>query len=268
MNSDIIPERLVNPLNYKIILLIIGGVILFQTSLYVVPESESDNIDLILSGVALVNPISVAIASFVIWTRYRSTKIFGRAYFSLGLAYVTIVAAEITYITYDIILHQDPYPSIADVFFFAMYPFTLIHLILNIRFFKPDALNKDKILLMAIPAGIILTYVMMFGHHMTYEEKIPVEYTSFEYYFGLMFIAASAITLAFAISAAKIFREGVLGTVWLLLVVGILANTVGDVWYYHIEIFAQYDLIHPVNMFWYASYWLIIYALIKHKKLI
>ena len=38
MNSDIVPEHLVNPLNYKIIVMIIGGVILFQTILYMIPE--------------------------------------------------------------------------------------------------------------------------------------------------------------------------------------------------------------------------------------
>ena len=221
-----------------------------------------------LSAIALANPILVSITSFIVWMRYRSTKVFGRAYFSLGFGYAMIVAAEIAYITYDIVLQQDPYPSIADVFFFTLYPFTLIHLILNIRFFKPDVLNKERILLLVIPVGIILTFVLMFGHHMQYEEEVPVDYTSFDYYFGLMFVAASAITLAFAISAAKIFREGSLGVVWLLLVIGILANTIGDVWYYHLEIFGQYDLMHPVNTFWYASYWLIIYSLIKHKKLI
>jgi len=81
-----------------------------------------------------------------------------------------------------------------------------------------------------------------------------------------MFTIGSAITLAFAILGAKIFKEGALGTVWFLLVIGILVNTIGDVWYYHLEIFGQYDLMHPVNIFWYSSYWLMVYALYRHKK--
>jgi len=42
----------------------------------------------------------------------------------------------------------------------------------------------------------------------------------------------------------------------------------GDTWYYNLELFEAYNLVHPVNMFWYAGYWLVIYALIKLKKII
>ena len=56
------------------------------------------------------------------------------------------------------------------------------------------------------------------------------DYISFDFFYGLTFTIGSTITLAFAILDTKIFKEGALGTVWLLLVIGILVNPLGDVW--------------------------------------
>ena len=266
MNSDIVPERLSNPINYKIIILIIGSIIIFQGILYFAPESQHEKIDLVLSIAALVNPLAVSIASLVVWRRYQNTRVFGRAYFSLGVGYAMVFAAEIAYVTYDLIFQIDPYPSIADVFFFALYPFTLIHLILNIKFFNPSTFRTDRNFLIGIPIGIILMHIIMSTIMM--QENPTENYESFDFQYGLIFTIMSGVTLAFTISAARIFRQGTLGSIWLLLVVGILLNTVGDIWYYNLEIFGQYDLAHPVNVFWNVSYWLIVYALIKHKKTI
>lgn len=30
-----------------------------------------------------------------------------------------------------------------------------------------------------------------------------------------------------------------------------------DIWYYNLELFEGYDLLHPVNMFWYSRYTLL-----------
>ena len=262
MKPDVVPERLDNPLNYKAILLILVGVLIFQSVLYFIPESESEITDIIISIVSFVNPLAASIASFVIYTRYKGTRVFGRAYFSLGLAYLMVFAAEVTYLVYDLILQLDPYPSIADVFFFALYPFTIIHIVLNAKFFNPKLLKKEKKWLFIISIPVIVIYLTVSSFPFPESEYL------FDYFYGVLFAAGSAITLAFAFIGVKIFREGTLGTIWLLLVIGILTNTIGDVWYYHLEIFGEYDLLHPVNIFWYFSYWLIVYALYKHKEAI
>ena len=255
---DVVPERLKSPINTKIISLIIGAAIAFQTILYFI--SNTDFVDYPVYAVSLVNPLAASIASFVVAYRYKGTHVFGKAYFSLACAYLMVFFAELTYLFYDFIFEIDPYPSIADVFFFALYPFTLAHLILNTRFFKPSINKSDKIWIAAIPILIIVIYAIASFNEM--------EEANFDFYYGLIFTAGSAVTLGFAIMGAKVFRQGILGTAWLVLVIGILANTIGDVWYYYLEIFGGYDLIHPVNLFWYTSYWIIVYALIKHRSVI
>ena len=176
------------------------------------------------------------------------------------LAYFMFFLAEVSYLIYDLVLGIDPYPSIADVFFFAWYPLAMIHLVLNIKFFAPKFSIGSKILLVVIPTVIISVWAIS-----AYTE---LGETNFDFYFGLLFIIASSITLSFGILAATIFRQGVMGVAWLILVIGIMSNTIGDVWYYYIEIFGEYSLLHPVNVFWYASIWVTVYALLKHRNLL
>ncbi len=141
-----------------------------------------------------------------------------------------------------------------------MYPFTLAHLIINIRFFRPSLSIFTKSWLVIIPVAIIATYVIWsFGE---------LGEANFDYYYGVIFVSGSSVTIAFAILGARVFREGVLGVAWLLLVLGILATTIGDTWYYQLETVGEYDLKHAVNAFWYASYWIIVYALYKHRTII
>jgi len=77
-----------------------------------------------------------------------------------------------------------------------------------------------------MPIFIIITYV--FSSTLSIPGKSK-DYISFDFFYGLIFAIGSGITLSFAILGAKIFKEGALGTVWLLLVIGILINTIGDI---------------------------------------
>jgi len=245
-------------INYKILILIIIGVIVFQIILTTL--GESDLSDYLVYSASIGGTLATTIASFVIGRKYKGSKILGRAYFALGAAYLSLFLAEITYLIYEGFLGLDPYPSIADIFFFSLYPFTIIHLVLNIKFFNSKLSLPTKIWLVLFPLTIISIYTLF--SLQSFEEL------DFDFYYGVIFVAGSITTLTLAVVGAKIFRKSTLGAIWLILVLGIISNTVGDVWYYHLEILGGYDMNHPVNLFWYASYWVIVYALYKHKKAI
>ena len=218
---------------------------------------DSELIDGIAEIVSLISTLSVALTAFVVAKRYKGSVVFGKAYFALGIANFSLFLAEVVYTVYGF-LELDPYPSIADIFFFSLYPFALIHLILNIRFFTPKFSALTKSWLFLFPASMIAVY--------TFFSLRVFEEPDFDFYYGIIFVSGSSVTMAFAVLGAKIFRKGTLGVAWLLLVLGILANTIGDVWYYYLETVGDYDLGHVVNLFWYVSYWFIVYALYKHKK--
>lgn len=253
MKPDIVPDKLENKINYKIILLIITIASLFQISLYFV-ENE-DNRDQIISIVSILNPLFASSAGFMVAKRYGSSQTFSKAYLALGLGYLAAGIGEILYYIY-VVLELETFPSIVDVFFFALYPLILVHLIICIRFFKPKLKPLEFFWMVSIPLIVISSYMFL-----SFEGE-----TDLGFYFGAIYVIEPAVVLPLAILGAKTFKGGVIGTAWLVLVFAIITLTVGDVWYSYLETFDQYDLLHPVNVFWYVGYWIVVYALYKHKE--
>lgn len=256
-SPDIVPDKLRTNINLKVITGIIFAVIVFHV--YVNYISSPDDTDVIISIFSFMNPLAVSVASFVVAAKYIDAGLYRKAYFALGFAFLMIFLGEMTYLVYDLFLDIDPYPSIADVFFFLQYPLALTYLILNIQFFSSFS-NKYKIWVIALPAVILLSY----GNTSLNE----IGEANFDFYYGVIFVASASVLLAFAVLGATIFRDGMLGKAWAILVIGVLSWVIGDIWYYYLELLGEFELIHPVNLFWYAGYWIIIYALYKHKKTI
>jgi len=117
-----------------------------------------------------------------------------------------------------------------------LYPFNLILLILNINFFSPKLSLKLKTWLIVIPALVFTLYV--------YTSFLEFEEPNFDFYYGIIFVLGASVVLSYAILGASIFSKGVLRVAWLLLIVGILVSTVGDVCYYYLEVFEEYSDLH------------------------
>jgi len=257
---EVVPEKIKSPYDFKIFIIIAAIVISFHVLInFAISEENSDSIASVFS---FLNPLIVAIIGFSIAIRYRKSLIFGKSYTALAIGYLGIFLGEVTYMIYDIVFNIEPYPSIADVFFFMSYPLLLTHLILNIKFFTPKISNKAKLWVIIMPIAVLT------GYSIVSTTQADIGIFEFDFYYGAFFVYFSTLTLSFAVLGAIIFKEGVIGKAWFLLVIGILFNTMGDTWYYNLELFGAYDLLHPVNMFWYAGYWLVMYALVKHKKTI
>ncbi len=254
---EIVPGKISNPLNLYVIIgiLVVGGII--YAVLNTVSEEDAGSIAFPLSvSLAAV----VAVFAFIV-AKQNETGILRKAYLFLGLGFTSYAIAEILYYLFDLVLGIEAYPSIADIFFFALYPFTMGHLLLNLKFFHTGYSTLQKLWIPAIPVLALVVYVAL-------SLSIPDAELNFDFYYGFIFVAGASVVLSFTILGASIFKQGVLGSVWLLLVVGLMLNAGGDVWYYHLEIFGEYHDSHFVNIMWYVSNLFMIYALIKHRKTI
>ena len=247
-----------NKINYKILGLILVAAIAFQTALYLeldIPD-KFDPIDAsYLLGIA-----SCSIASFLVAKKNGGwkTRIFGRTHILLSIGFVSYFIAEVIYLYFEI-LREEPYPSPADPFYLGFYPLVLLHLTINIRFFRHKFRSFDKFLLIVISTLIVVSY-----SYITYDDE---EFNSFDYLYGLIFVTAAAITLSFAVLGTIIFRSKILGPFWWMLALGLAISTAADVWYYYLEVVGEYDAqMHPVNTLWMVSFMVMVYALYKHVK--
>ena len=273
--AEVVPEKLGSPINFKIIGVIAGIVLGFHFLVNNLAESDASlsTSDALVSGFSLIIPISVSIFAFATSKRYSGALVYSKAYVMLGVAFLFMFFAELTYVLYEQVLDLDPYPSIADVFFFVFYPLIIAYLIINLKFFAPKISKSGLALIIGMPIIATLTYVYFIIAPYADDTaltgglfEIIEDFGSFDFYYGIIFIAAASITLGLAIHTAKIFRGGLIGTAWLILVLGIILNLIGDTWYYYSEVTTGYSLTDPVNLCWYSAYLLILYALYKHKK--
>ena len=217
-----------------------------------------------------ISSAAAAIAAFIVGKRYWGSEVFGKTYIALAIAFSLGAAGDGLYIYYDWYTDEAPWPSMADIFFLLFYLFAGYHLVKNIQYFKKDLGWGPKIGVAA--TAIIIIAIFAFWSLLDIEtgEIDPgmIEGEEFDFYFGLVFVAGSAILFALAILGAAIFRDSILGKAWLLLAAGIFFFTVADVWYYHLELTDGYTGDHFVNTLWVLSNAAIVYALYKHKKTI
>ena len=204
--------------------------------------------------------LAVGIASLIIAKRYAGSEVFGKTYFALGLGFVVLFVGDIVYNYYLFVLEEDPYPSIADVFFIGFYAFAGYHLIKNIIYFKKDLSAWHKLQVVIVAAAMVL------GFGLFTLETLTVEATT--YWMSMAYLVSSAIILALAILAFIVFRNSVLAIAWGLLVIGIFLYSVADIWYYYLEEIGEFSIKDPVNTLWVLSNAIMVYALYEHKKIL
>lgn len=254
-----IPDNLGAKIDYKIIWIIIGLSAIYQIvnySIKDITDAEFNAIDVI----ELSLQAAAMITAFFISKLYWPGKIFGKAYFALGIAFGMWLIGELIWQVYENILFIEPYPSIADIFYFAFYPFAIYHMITNIRGFEVKFTKKTITWMTIIPAVTLSAY--------SYIAITEWGGTNFDYYYSLIFVTAASVSTSFAILGALTFRRSAFAVVWSLLAVGLFLHIFGDIWYYYLEIFGEYTDTHVVNTLWQAGWMVIIYSLYKHQKVL
>lgn len=254
-------EESLNPtshkLNYKVLGIIVGLIVLYHYSLMTI-DDEKFNITDIAYFVGLAG--SGIFATFVAG-RYYGSVMFGRAYLFLGMAFFCNFIADAAYYYYDYFLFIDPWPTPFDAFYLAAYVFAILHLFLNVRYFKRKWNHQIKTILVGVPVSVVVIFSLV-----AYTEWGVYDELFVELFYTDLFVLGGSLTVALAIIGVIVFRNSILKETWLLLAVGIFLWMIADVWYYYMEIFETYDNSHPVNTVWMASFMIVIYALYKHHK--
>ena len=257
--SELTKNKSSTSINYKILGIILALTIAYQISLYYVDPDEFN----VPEALYLAGILGCAGFSFMVVKKYWGSEVFGKAYLFLALAFVAWFIGDVGYVYYDHVLQLDPYPNPFDVGFVISYVFASMHLLLNSRYFKPKWNIEMKILLVALPIGMLVGYTLVASAVWGDYEELQ-----FDLFYGNIFAVGATVELALVIIGASVFRRSILKEVWLLLVIGILIWTIGDVWYAFAEVYETFSNTHPTNTLWIASFMVVMYALYKHRQVV
>lgn len=239
-----------------------GAVFLFYLYQLVVPfyKTQFQLLDILfLIGELICGILSIVVVknlSFISGKKLknRPSEVFGKGFLALGVAFFMYFLGELTFILNEVVLKIDPYPSYSDIFYFAFFPFAFYHVYLNLKFFDVSYRKTTLMTFITVSFFTVIYFVLS-------DEK------NFDFWYGLINVVGSSTVLGLGFSALSVFRNSVLGKIWVILVMGIILKTIGDVWYSYLEIFDQYTAVHPVNLFWISAWIVIGFSLTRHSKL-
>jgi hypothetical protein len=256
--NDAVPENLKDKITIRVILLIAGAFGIFYGIINIIDKTTSlYMIDIVF----VVNPLVTSISAFVVAGFYKMSKVMGFSYIFLGIGMLCGAIGEAIYSVQSVLLQIDPFPSIADGFFLAQSFFWMAHVVTNLKYFKQTISHRHLMIFIGIFTVIITSYLVS-G---ILSQKIE---SSFEFYYGLIFVIIAGILLPLFLYAAITFRGGLWGSAWNLLLLGMILTIIGDVWYYHLELTGEFDDWHPVMLLWFIGFWIQTYSLWKHRKLL
>ncbi|MGD2107688.1 MAG: hypothetical protein PVH93_08805 [Nitrosopumilaceae archaeon] len=204
---------------------------------------------------------AIGIVAFFFARRFDwKLEIFSKTYISLALGYLLSGVGMIFYYYNEMFVQEELHLTIAQVFFTIYYPFMIYHLHQNCKYFKKNFGVVSKILLVSFPLVISFIYC-----YFLLEQSGFIDIKGM---ISLPLVITNSLSMAYAIIAIFIFRKTFLGVAWLFLSLSILIISVGDIWFQVLNLFDLYQRDNPVQIFYFVSNMLMLYALYKHNKII
>ncbi|HEX6678258.1 MAG TPA: sensor histidine kinase [Actinomycetes bacterium] len=190
--------------------------------------------------------LSAVAAILVGVLRHRPERPLPWVLFGTGLA--SYATADVIFYTYQDILHRDVFPSLADVFYLAAYPFLMGGLLLLIRYRSPGADRASLLdaLVTTVGVGVVSWVYLIVPFATAPGLTLPERLVSMAYPVMDVLLLATAVRLAIDRGPRPL-------SFWVLLT-GVAALLVTDSLYTAIQLGGGYHTGSPIDVGWMAWY--------------
>jgi len=245
-------------LNTKVLLLIVGLALAFE--FYVLTTDFDTSIFNVADSFFFIGPIATMSVGFAIAFKHGRDSMYFKPFLALSVGILFFMLGDAVYLYYDWILGEDPYPSIGDVFYVLFYAFTITFIVTALKFFA-FPLSKIKVALIStIVVGLILAYTSI--SYEVYEGDV----LNFDFAYGMGFVGLAALTVGLATLGILSFKRSLQSLVWVLILGSLLADAIGSLWYYHLEIFETYVALDTVDTLLLSVHMIMFYGLYRHFR--
>jgi len=263
-------------LSYKVIGLICLGAVFYGIG-NALEKDVDKQVDLYEWIILLSYGVATALA-VIITKRYWGSSVFGKAYLALAIGIGCKLTGWTLWFVFIVFTDTYPYPYWPDLFFVIYYIGAIIHLRTTTHYFIPKLSKQQKFILISIPvvaASLFIYFGLVMDTSFTNNKFIMEHRPSLdlgwdwykEFLAGLAFVILSVFVLAYALIGFQVFRGGILGPAWGLLLAGLATKSLADIQYYYSELLGVYDRAHPMTTMWVVGIVIVAYALYKHKTL-
>ena len=161
----------------------------------------------------------------------------------------------------ELYLHESPFPSSADVFYLAGYPFYFVFVLIYLKPFK-NAVSKKLIL----SSSLIAIAVLIPNLYMTFQNNSPDE-TQTAIIVGMIYPISDAIILVPTIIGVTLFFRGAVNFLWTLLFIGFICEVIGDTVFQYLSLSNEMYTGHPIDMLFLWAYIIFSFGIYEHIKI-
>jgi class 3 adenylate cyclase len=207
-------------------------------------------------------PVSI-LAVIVAWRIARNPG-FGsglrRAWFILGLAVAAQTVGDTLWFYLEVILNQQPFPSVADIFFIAFYPLALLGL-LSLPSAPLKSTERLRVLLdlaiILITAWMGIWFFIISPTAAQYESGNLDQILAAAYPVGDLVLLGGIFTLLFR------GAEGAVRSMLIIYLTGLLLNVAGDLAYAYTSLNGMYVSGGWMDLSWILAYWFFALAAVR-----
>ncbi|MEX2684404.1 MAG: hypothetical protein Q6373_022730 [Candidatus Sigynarchaeota archaeon] len=211
-----------------------------------------------ISFVSLMIIASLALAGIfllLLGSTYNFTSTMGKVWMLLGIGVFLWLVGEFIFFMYDL-QGIEPFPSIADYFYYAAYGPIAAGLIIQVRLLKVKlkGLEATIIVIISVLSGLTISYFVLWP---AFASFIEAPYDPIVLIAGTMYTVLDIVLLIFVYVVSAKLRHGKINAAWILVLVGLVMTTVADSLYW----IADFNGI-DITFNWYDLAFIISYLLI------
>jgi hypothetical protein len=207
-------------------------------------------------------PISGALVvlSIISAKKYGITGSHGKAWICFAVFSVMWFIAEQVWLILELLYHQKPFPSFADIFYVAGYPAYFLFVILYLQPVK-DAITKKMVITSSlVMVGVLVPNLYMALNNNSGEDQLTVA-------LGLSYPILDAIILIPALIGVSLFFGGRVNFPWSLMLIGIIGEVAADTGFQYFSLDNSYYTGNLVDILFLWSYILLAFGVYDHIKI-
>lgn len=208
----------------------------------------------ILPGILTVYSTVLAIKLF------KQKHFQAKAFFFFALGAASWFIAEQIWQAYDHIWEGEPFPSEADIFYVASYPFIIAFLFLSIKPIISSISRNVWLFAIALSFSFLIPSLLVSYNDISGEDSFAVS-------IALTYPILASIKLIPAIIGILFLTKRGTNFSWMLLLFGLITYSVSDTFFLFAELDGSYFDGHPVDLMYVYSFLLLIFALHVRLKI-
>jgi len=183
-------------------------------------------------------------------------------FFTLGVSFWFI--AEQIWAVYQYVYDVDPFPSVADVFYMASYPFFVAFLLISLQSIQKSVTKKIWLFSLSLSFALLIPSLLACFNSLN-ETEGGVDILSKSV--ALTYPILSSIQLAPALIGVMFLIKKGVSYFWMLLLFGFLLFSISDTFYLFSELDKSYYDGHPVDVMYLYAFILLIFSLYSRSNL-